>query len=301
MKRFFTGAVCILLILIFLAAVVYLPEVDAMILEKQYMKQYVLVKQDKQGQGIHYELPLVDKLYVLTYGQYPTEIMSIHSITNLEVQDEALLEGLQRQISILEKAEIIPGLVEEEQLQKGFQEAVYYNIGTVDNPSMVVPVWKLVFYDEESFRYEFIIDAGTYKIYSADLYGYGVYDFWLNKGVFIENLGTADEEMAWKLENKLEGLADKLEEQLRIYYEAKRVENEYLNFWESCGFESMLFYENAYVSFFDRRDTIEIPCQVYYIPEEKERMHIGIAADILGEEEAMSYDSNTEINGKNEN
>lgn len=290
MKRFFYWGGIILLILIFFAAVIYLPEIDAMILERQYMKEYVLVKQDKQEQGIHYELPLADKLFSLYYGQYPTEIMSIHSITNLESQDEALLEGLQKQVSILEKAKLIPELVDTEQLRKGFHEALYYNIGTVENPSTVVSVWKLVFYDEENFQYEFIIDAGTYKIYSANLYGYGVYDFWLNKGIYAASVEKTEPEVLEKLESQMG-------EQLRIYYEAQNVESRYLNLYDSFGLEEMLFYEDTYLSYYDKRDVIEIPCQVYYIQESMEGVHIGIT-DILENENAMPYDDSEASYGK---
>lgn len=283
MKRFFYWGCIVLLIAIFFAIVIYLPEMDAGILERQYVNQYTLVKQDKQEQGIHYELPLVDKLLSLYYGEFSTEIMSIHSIANLESQDEALLEGLQSQISILEKAEIIPELVDLEHLRKSFHEALYYNISNVENPSAVVSAWKLTFYDAENFRYQFVIDASTYKIYSADIYGYTVYDFWLKKGIYTAHVEKAGSEKLWELE-------DKMRERLSGYYEAGDSKNVYLSLEGNFVFEGVLFYEGTQN---DKKYTTDIPLYIYYYPESKdsmEGMHIGIE-NVLEDRKVMQYDN----------
>lgn len=282
MKRFLKRIYIVLIVAVFLAVVIYLPELDARILENQYVNQHTLVKQDKQESGIHYDLP-VDKLSVFSIAEFSTEILSIYSMENLESQDSALLEELQSQISIWEKAGIIPELVDLDRLKSSFEEALYYNISNGENPNTIVSAWKLSFSKSGSFRYQFIIDANTYKIYSASVYGYDFYDFWLKQGIFIADADKMNPE-------KLLPIGEKIKNKLSDYYEAQSSDILSLSaVWD-------IVWEGAFNCRNSSYDITSIPFYIYYYPgyRKKEVMggiSIGISSSF--KDMGIEYDTNS--------
>lgn len=296
MKRFLKIGCIALIIAAFFGLAIYLPEVDAGILENRYINQSILVKQDKQEEGIHYDLPLMEKLSILSSMDAPvfsTEILSIHSITNLEEQDEALLEGLERELSVLEQAGVIPQLAKSQQLKESFDEALYYNISSVESSGAAVSVWKLTFYREGEFGYRFVIDASTYKIYSVCIYGYGISEF-------IEEINFEDLQYG-----QMEDIGYIVGEKLKEYYEA----DEYM----IMGIEEWFILNGQlnYWSLADGQPDNAIPCNMYYYPSaeyaggtneslyksDMEGMFIGVANGL--EEMSRTYFmENAESNGK---
>ena len=232
-KRFLKIGLIVLGIVVFLIFAIYLPNLDAAFWEKQQVGQYMLVKQDKQEESIHYNLPLADKLSILSSQEgdfFCTEILIIHSIANLELEASGILEGMQESLSQLENEKMIPKLKSEEDLRKSFDSAVYYNVSSTENTSVVVPVWKLTFYEEEEFYYQFLVDADTYQIYSVNVYGFGVYDFLLENGIFTE-VGKAC---------KIEDAGYQMGNQWKEYFKADDFQIVYLE--EDFHVEGMLSY-----------------------------------------------------------
>lgn len=278
-KRFFRIGYIILIITVFFVIAIYLPEMDAGILEKQHMNQCILVKQDKQEEGIHYDLPLVDKLSILSssdQSSVSTEIISIQNIADLEEQDAALLEGLESDIKLLEELKVIPQLVTQEQLRECFNKALYYNISNIDN-SGVVPVWKLTFYEPDTLHYQFIIDANTYKIYSVCIFGYEIADFLSMNEIYT------DREDAGQMEYNGYNIG----KQLKNYYEADNFQ--ILDITGGLGVVGVLDYVEQDIG----KPDAQIPCNIYYYypgeiyMNDMEGMFVGITNTL----EEMSWEN----------
>lgn len=297
MKRFFKIGCITLIIAAFFVIAIYLPEMDAGILENRYVNQSILVKQDKQEEGIHYDLPLMDKLSILSSLDAPvlsTEILSIHSITNLESQDEALLEGLEHNLSVLEEAGVIPRLVKPEKLRECFDEALYYNISSMENSGAAVSVWKLTFYEEGKFGYRFVVDASTYKIYSVYIYGYDIGSSLSVKGSDLNGLQ----------DGKIEDIGYIVGEKLRDYYEAD--DFMIMDIESLFIVDGVLDYWSAGYGELDA----EIPCNMYYYPsaayelgtdgegnkKDMEGLFIGVANGL--EEMSRSKTTDAEVYGE---
>ena len=270
-KRFLKIGLIVLGIVVFLIFAIYLPNLDAAFWEKQQVGQYMLVKQDKQEESIHYNLPLADKLSILSSQEgdfFCTEILIIHSITNLELEVSGILEGMQESLSQLENEKMIPKLKSEEDLRKSFDSAVYYNVSSTENTSVVVPVWKLTFYEEEEFYYQFLVDADTYQIYSVNVYGFGVYDFLQENGIFSET-GKAwgTEDIGYRMGNQWKEYFKADDFQILYLEEVFYVEG-MLSYWISESEETDTMYSSG-EDFDGVILEMEIPCVWKYYSKEQ--------------------------------
>lgn len=170
MKKWNKAVWMVLLAVAVFLFVVFLPKLDALISNAKYINKTTMVKND-QGNGIHYDLSIQDKLEIISSNQVDavTQIGGTESLEEINKNDNQLLEALEQEIKILEEKRIIPVIKEKNELKEHLKQASYYSISNKTGSVLSVPVWMLEFLGEGSAGYKFVVDAATYKIYALSL------------------------------------------------------------------------------------------------------------------------------------
>lgn len=181
-KKLIKYSISTLLVCILIAAAVFLPQYYSKIQDGKYLYNIVLKDRDKISLSYNYDIPLEDKVKILTASsERGEELKPVLKSQENVVSRKKLIEAVKEEIKKLESVNLIPPYFSLYDLESGYQFSYLYSVNdgkasdSVDNNSKDVLFWNIKISDGFSYDISLCMDAYTYCIYGAYFSGEALY------------------------------------------------------------------------------------------------------------------------------